>query len=196
MTDIERGLQSQGFRVAGIDEAGRGALAGPVVAACVIIPPHRLIKGVDDSKKLNERKRAALFNDITAVSEYCETGFNAASDIDLVNIVNATRAAMERAARGADGAYFLVDAVEGLRLPGRSQALIHGDALCYMIAAASIIAKVTRDRFMTGLSALYPGYGFERNKGYGTKEHIDAIIKHGPCPEHRRTFIKKWLRSG
>jgi len=196
MTGIERGLWEQGFRVAGIDEAGRGPLAGPVAAACVIMPRDKLVKGVDDSKKLTARKRAALFDEIIAAAEYCETGFISAVDIDRLNIINATRAAMEHAARGANNAFILVDAVEGLNLPGPSQAYIHGDALSYMIAAASIIAKVTRDRYMIELSALYPEYGFERNKGYGSKEHIDAIIKYGPCPEHRRSFIKKWLKSG
>ena len=195
MTVRERALWAEGLRVAGIDEVGRGPLAGPVVAACVIIPADKLITGVDDSKKLSEARREALYGLIMDAAEYAEFGWVEPEMIDEINILNATRLAMERAARGATGAFFIVDALEGLALPGTSRAVVHGDAEVYMIAAASVVAKVERDRYMVKLAEAYPCYGFERNKGYGTAEHIRAIIEHGPCPAHRRSFIKKWTSA-
>jgi len=190
MLDYERPLWAQGLHVAGIDEVGRGPLAGPVVAACVIVPEDSLVPGVNDSKKVAEKKRERLFEQLTAVASYARTGWRWPRDIDRVNILNATKSAMEEAAADAAGAHFLVDAVTGLRLPGETTAIIHGDALSYMIAAASIVAKVMRDRYMIELDAQYPEYGFARNKGYGTAEHIAALKKYGPCPEHRRSFIR------
>ena len=189
LTVLERGLWDEGFRVAGIDEVGRGPLAGPVVTACVSIPRDKLVPGVDDSKKLSEKRREALFPLLLEAADYAETCFIGPEVIDEINILNATKEAMEKAAAGAGGAHFLVDAVTGLRLPGEATAIIHGDALSFMIAAASIVAKVTRDRYMIELDAKYPEYGFARNKGYGTAEHIAALKKYGPCPEHRRSFI-------
>ena len=188
LTQIERGLWAGGLRVAGIDEVGRGPLAGPVVTACVSIPPERLIPGVDDSKKLSERKRESLWQPLLDAADYVRTCFIGPDVIDEINILNATRRAMETCAAQFDGV-FLVDAVQGLRLPGEVRAIIHGDALSYMIGAASIVAKVARDRYMIELDAKYPVYGFARNKGYGTAEHIAALKKYGPCPEHRRSFI-------
>ena len=195
LTRIERGLWSEGHRVAGIDEVGRGPLAGPVVTACVSIPENRLVPGVDDSKKLSERRREALYPLLLAAADYAETCFIGPDVIDEINILNATRRAMETCAAGFPGGLFLVDAVQGLRLPGEAQALVHGDALSYMIGAASIVAKVTRDRYMIDLDAKYPMYGFARNKGYGTAEHIAALKTYGPCPEHRRSFIRGILEE-
>ncbi len=190
MIEYERPLWAQGLQVAGIDEVGRGPLAGPVVTACVIVPPDRLVPGVNDSKKVAEKKRERLYDQLMEAAAYARTGWRSPMEIDEVNILNATKAAMEEAAADATGAHFLVDAVTGLHLPGEITPIIHGDALSYMIAAASIVAKVTRDRYMIELDARYPEYGFARNKGYGTAEHIAALKKYGPCPEHRRSFIR------
>lgn len=192
MTQLEAPLWAQGLCVAGIDEVGRGPLAGPVVAACVVMPPDALIEGVDDSKKLSEKKREALEPLIREKAAYVGLGWIAPGRIDEVNILNATKEAMEQAASGLRDACFLVDAVQDLRLNGSIRPLVHGDALSYSIAAASIVAKVARDAYMRELDALYPAYGFARNKGYGTAEHIEAIRRQGACPEHRRSFIKKW----
>ena len=188
LTQLERTLWAEGRAVAGIDEVGRGPLAGPVVTACVCIPPDRLVPGVDDSKKLSEKKRESLYRPLLDAADYAETCFIGPEVIDEINILNATRRAMETCAAGFGGV-FLVDAVSGLALPGEQRALIHGDALSYMIGAASIVAKVARDRYMIELDAKYPMYGFARNKGYGTAEHIAALKQYGPCPEHRRSFI-------
>ena len=188
LTRIETELWDAGKRIAGIDEVGRGPLAGPVVTACVSIPRERLVLGVDDSKKLSEKRREALFGPLMEAADYCRTCFIGPEVIDEINILNATKRAMETCGADFDGV-FLIDAVTGLQLPGEIRPLIHGDALSYMIGAASIIAKVTRDRYMIELDAKYPMYGFARNKGYGTKEHIAALKEYGPCPEHRRSFI-------
>ena len=193
LTALERGLWAEGRVVAGIDEVGRGPLAGPVVTACVSIPPDRLIPGVDDSKKLSEKRREALFPLLTEAADYAETCFIGPDVIDEINILQATRKAMETCAARFGGDVILIDAVEGLQLPCEARSLIHGDALSYMIGAASIVAKVTRDRYMLELDAKYPMYGFARNKGYGTQEHIAALKKYGPCPEHRRSFIGRIL---
>lgn len=190
LTEIERGLWAEGCAVAGIDEVGRGPLAGPVVTACVSIPLDRLVPGVDDSKKLSEKRREALYPLLIAAADYAETCFIPPEVIDEVNILNATKRAMETCAAGFGGQVILVDAVEGLRLPCPARVLVHGDALSYMIGAASIVAKVVRDRYMVELDAQYPMYGFTRNKGYGTAEHIAALKRFGPCPAHRRSFIR------
>ena len=190
LTRLERELWAEGRAVAGIDEVGRGPLAGPVVTACVSIPADRLVIGVDDSKKLSEKRREALYPLLLEAADYAETCFIGPDVIDEINILQATRRAMETCAAGFRGDIILIDAVEGLHLPCAAQALIHGDALSYMIGAASIVAKVTRDRYMVELDAKYPMYGFARNKGYGTAEHIAALKKYGPCPEHRRSFIR------
>ena len=189
LTQLERGLWAEGHVIAGIDEVGRGPLAGPVVTACVSIPADRLVPGVDDSKKLTEKRREALYPLLMEAAGYAETCFIWPEEIDAINILNATKKAMETCAAGFSGSIILVDAVQGLRLPCESRALVHGDALSYMIGAASVVAKVTRDRYMIQLDEKYPMYGFARNKGYGTAEHIAALKKYGPCPEHRRSFI-------
>ena len=192
LTQIETELWNAGLRVAGVDEVGRGPLAGPVVTACVSIPRDRLVPGVDDSKKLSEKKRESLYPLLLDAADYAETCFLPPSIIDEINILNATKRAMETCAADFRGV-FLVDAVQALHLPGEARPLIHGDALSYMIGAASIVAKVARDHYMIELDEKYPMYGFARNKGYGTAEHIAALKKYGPCPEHRRTFIRNFV---
>ncbi len=189
LTALERELWDAGRMPGGIDEVGRGPLAGPVVTACVSIPRDRLVLGVDDSKKLSEKKREQLYPLLLEAADYAETCFLGPEVIDEINILAATRRAMETCAAGFRGDVLLIDAVEGLSLPCPARALIHGDALSYMIGAASIVAKVARDRYMIALDEKYPMYGFARNKGYGTAEHIAALKKYGPCPEHRRSFI-------
>jgi ribonuclease HII len=190
LTEIERALWAEGRAVAGMDEVGRGPLAGPVVTACVSIPPEKLIAGVDDSKKLSEKRREALFPLLMEAADYAETCFIAPEVIDEINILNATKKAMETCAADFGGDIILIDAVQGLRLPCEARPMVHGDALSYMIGAASIVAKVTRDRYMVELDAKFPMYGFARNKGYGTAEHIAALKRYGPCPAHRRSFIR------
>ena len=194
LTQIERPLWEQGLLIAGIDEVGRGPLAGPVVTACVSIPQSRLVPGVDDSKKLTEKRREALYPLLLDAADYAETCFLPPETIDEMGILNATRRAMETCAAGFRG-IFLIDAVDRLHLPGESRSILHGDALSYMIGAASIVAKVARDRYMIALDEKYPMYGFARNKGYGTAEHIAALKKYGPCPEHRRSFIRNFVEE-
>ena len=182
-------LWQQGVRFAGMDEAGRGPLAGNVVAACVIMPKEPLLPWVDDSKKLSAQRREKVFDEIMSIALFVGVGRASPEEIDRYNILEATKMAMRRAAEGADAGLFLIDALSGLGLPGEERGIIHGDALCYSIAAASIIAKVTRDRELTLLDQQYPGYGFAQHKGYGTAQHIAALKALGPCPAHRRSFI-------
>lgn len=197
LTRIERALWAGGkARVAGIDEVGRGPLAGPVVAACVCMPPDALLHYVDDSKKLTQSRREALYEQIKSRALCAYTAWVDETTIDQINILNATRRAMEECGARASAEVYLIDAVEGLKLPGEARAIIKGDAISYMIAAASIIAKVERDRYMIELDDIYPQYGFMRNKGYGTSEHIRALREHGPCPAHRLTFIKSFIGGG
>ena len=186
-------LWESGAVFAGMDEAGRGPLAGNVVAACVIMPPEPLIEWVDDSKKLSEKRREAVYEEIVRVARFIGVGQASPEEIDEMNILNATKAAMRRAAEGAHAQVYLIDAVKGLGLDGEERPIIHGDALSYAIAAASIVAKVTRDRQMLEADRLYPQYGFARHKAYGTKEHIEALRQYGPCPIHRRTFITHFV---
>ena len=195
LTQLESALWANGRAVAGMDEVGRGPLAGPVVTACVAIPREKLVYGVDDSKKLTEKRREALYPLLIEAADYWKVAFVDHEQIDQMNILAATRKDMEECAAGftAENGVILVDAVQNLKLPCEERALVHGDALSYMIGAASIVAKVTRDRYMIELDRQYPMYGFARNKGYGTAEHIAALKKYGPCPEHRRTFIKNFI---
>ena len=185
----DRELWAQGISFAGIDEAGRGPLAGPVAAACVVMPPEPLLLYVDDSKKLSEKRREALYGEILKTALYAKVSLVPPEEIDRINILRATKNAMAEAAREAPCSLFLVDAVNDLDVRGEVRGIVHGDALCYSIAAASILAKVTRDRLMRELDARWPAYGFARHKGYGTKEHIEALKRFGPCPAHRRSFI-------
>lgn len=198
LTRYERELWEGGISVCGMDEVGRGPLAGPVMTCCLIMPPEPLVEGVNDSKKLSEKKREKLFDEISSKALAVGIAFRDEKRIDEINILNATKEAFCEAYRNmgvpADAA--LIDAVQGLDIPCRKIPLIHGDALSYSIACASIIAKVTRDRFMTEMDELYPGYGFAKNKGYGTAEHIAALKALGPCPIHRRSFIKNFFPEG
>ena len=178
-----------GIVVAGMDEAGRGPLAGNVVTACVVMPEEPLIEWIDDSKKLSESRREKVYDQILRHALYIGIGQVSPEEIDRINILEATRKAMRIAASGVPASVFLIDAVTGLGLNGQEIPIIKGDAKSYSIAAASIVAKVTRDRQMAELDRLYPAYGFIRNKGYGTKEHIEALKRCGPCPEHRKSFI-------
>lgn len=196
ITQIDAQLWQVGRAFAGIDEAGRGPLAGPVAAACVVMPGAPLLLGVDDSKKLSEKKREALFESIRETALFVGVGIATAEEIDEINILQATKRAMQRAAQGAPCDLFLIDAVDKIDLDGEVRGIVHGDALCYSIAAASIIAKVTRDRMMRELDERYPQYGFQKHKGYGTKAHIEALKAFGPCPEHRRSFIGHFVDAG
>lgn len=186
-------LWQEGVAFAGMDEAGRGPLAGNVVAACVVMPGEPLLPWVDDSKKLSPLRREQVYQEIMDTALFVGVGQASPEEIDAINILEATKNAMRRAATGAPASLFLIDAVHGLGLPGEERGMIHGDALSYSIAAASIIAKVTRDRQMLALDAEYPGYGFAQHKGYGTAQHIAALQALGPCPAHRRSFIGHFL---
>ena len=189
MTQTDAPLWDAGTRFAGMDEAGRGPLAGNVVAACVVMPREPLLLWVDDSKQLSPKRREETYEEILKTAVFVGVGQASPEEIDRFNILEATKIAMRRAAEGAPADVFLIDALSGLGLQGQERGIIHGDALCYSIAAASIVAKVTRDRQMPELDALYPGYGFTQHKGYGTAMHIAALKKQGPCPAHRRSFI-------
>ena len=176
--------------VAGVDEAGRGPLAGPVVAAAVILDELRPIKGLNDSKKLTAKQREKLFDEIRAKALCCSIAQASVEEIDELNILQATLLAMRRAVEGLrlKPAKVLVD---GNRLPTLdvlAEAIVGGDALVPSISAASILAKVTRDRWCAELDAQYPQYGFAGHKGYGTAEHLAALKAHGACPQHRKTF--------
>lgn len=185
-------FRASGLVVAGMDEVGRGPLAGDVVVACVVMPPEPLIEWVDDSKKLSEMRREKVYEQIMEQALFVGIGRATPAEIDRINILQATRQAMRDAAAQVPADVFLIDAVADLGLNGTEVSIIKGDATSYSIAAASIVAKVTRDRRMAELDALYPAYGFARNKGYGTPEHIAALRELGPCPEHRRSFIGKF----
>ena len=176
--------------VAGIDEVGRGPLAGNVVTACLVMPAEPVLPWVDDSKKLSETRREKVFQEIMDIALYVGIGQVSPEEIDRINILEATKKAMREAAAQVPADIFLIDAVTGLGLNGQEVPIIKGDATSYAIAAASIVAKVTRDRQMQELDKLYPQYGFARNKGYGTAEHVAALKEYGPCPAHRRTFIR------
>ncbi len=197
LTRLERQFWETGIFPAGMDEVGRGPLAGPVVAACVILPPEPLIEYVNDSKKVSEKRREKLAPAIRDAALAVGIGWADEREIDEINILRATKNAFVRAYETMNCActHVLVDAVEGIAIPAEQHALIHGDALSYLIAAASIVAKVERDAYMRRMDAAYPQYGFARNKGYGTAEHIAALKRHGPCPLHRESFIKKILEG-
>ena len=183
-------------RIAGVDEAGRGPLAGPVVAAVVILNLERPIDGVNDSKKLTAAKRDKLFDAITGAAEAYGVGVAGREEIDEVNILQATFLAMRRALENAGGGRYDLLLVDGNQyIPGipreRQKTIVGGDALSASVAAASIVAKVTRDRMMDGYHERYPQYDFAKHKGYGTKRHVEMIERHGLCEIHRRSFCKK-----
>lgn len=190
---IENNLHRQGFNlIAGVDEAGRGPLAGPVVSAAVIFPKNVKIKRLDDSKKLSQKNREILFEIIFEKALALGVGFVSEAVIDKINILQATFISMKRAIHNLKikPDYVLVDgnfAIPGISIAQKS--IIRGDSISASISAASIIAKVTRDRYMFEMDNKYPQYGFRFHKGYGTKMHFEMIAKHGLSPLHRRTFI-------
>lgn len=190
MTSFERKCRSEGFQyIAGIDEAGRGPLAGPVVAAAVILPENFYLPGLNDSKKLTESKRDEYFEVIMAEALAVGVGIISAQEIDEINILQACKKAMLTAVSqlGINPDYLLIDAVK-LDTPYPFEALIKGDSRSISIAAASIVAKVTRDRQMKELGLQFPQYGFQANMGYGTPEHLNALREHGVTEHHRKTF--------
>lgn len=184
-------LWEQGLVFAGIDEAGRGPLAGCVTASCVVMPKEPRVDMVFDSKRLSEKQRESVFEQIRQQALFVGVASVEAEEIDRINILEATKLAMRRAAEGAPVDLFLVDAVNQVGLEREERPIISGDAVSYSIAAASIIAKVTRDRLMRELDVLYPAYGFAQHKGYGTRQHIEAIRQWGPCPAHRESFLTR-----
>ena len=193
MSEYENQAREMGISlIAGMDEAGRGPLAGPVVAAAVMLDPDKPIYGVDDSKKLSPKKRAALKAEIEEKAISVGIGIVDVETIDTINILEATKLAMKKAVAALDPQpqQLLIDAVQLKDLPIPQKPIIKGDALSVSIAAASIIAKETRDDMLKAYDELYPEYGFASHKGYGTKQHMDAIRTYGPLPIHRKTFIK------
>lgn len=183
----------------GVDEAGRGPLAGPVCAAAVILKADSRIEGVNDSKKLSEKRREVLYGEIVENAFAYGIGFASVEEIEAINILNAAMLAMRRAveAMGITPELVLVDGNKLPDLAYPSQYVIGGDARSACIAAASILAKVTRDRLMLDYAKEYPQYCFEKHKGYGTKLHYEALLKYGPSPIHRLSFLKKWAeRNG
>ena len=188
---FELAAQARGFaRVAGVDEVGRGPLCGPVTAAAVVLDPARIPEGLNDSKKLSARRRAELFEEIVASADYC-IAHASVEEIDALNILQASHLAMCRAVAGLARAPHHV-LVDGNRLPRdlglSAEALVKGDARSVSIAAASILAKEARDRLMVDLAQQYPGYGWEKNAGYPTKDHLSALLDLGVTPVHRRSF--------
>ncbi len=177
----------------GVDEAGRGPLAGPVCAAAVILPRGLEIGGLNDSKKLSEKKREELFDIICSSAVSFGIAFASVDEIEKLNILNAAMLAMNRAIEKLDPApaLALIDGNRNSAIKMPSRCVVKGDALCADIAAASILAKVTRDRYMLEMAEKYPQYGFEKHKGYGTKAHYDALREFGPCPIHRMSFLRK-----
>ncbi len=191
--DEELELLQKGFmRIGGVDEAGRGPLAGPVSVACVILDANNIPEGINDSKKLSEKRREKLFEEIYATSRVSSVMLDN-NLIDEINILNATKEAMRRAILQAEPDFALIDGNFTVGAIINEKCIIGGDAKSLSIGAASIIAKVTRDRFMKQIDEEYPMYGFAKHKGYGTKEHIANILKYGPCPYHRRSFLTKIL---
>lgn len=192
MAWMERAYWKKGSLAAGTDEAGRGPLAGPVVAAAVLLPPGCLIEHVNDSKKLSPARREKLYPIILEQALSYGIGWVWPRQIDEINILQATRLAFKLAYEAMEKKpdVLFVDGRERLDVPAEQIAVAHGDARCHCIAAASIIAKVERDRYMTEQDAIYPAYGFARHKGYGTARHIAALRELGPCPLHRRSFLK------
>ena len=196
MKIIEDEKKKQGYNlVAGVDEAGRGPLAGPVFAACVILPDDCYIEGINDSKKLSEKKREKLFEEI--INKAISYSIKSVDEkiIDEINILNATHIAMNEAINSMDITpdFVLIDgnSIKNIKIP--YQTVVKGDAKSISIAAASILAKVSRDRYICDIANKYPQYFFEKHKGYGTKVHTDALKKYGPCEIHRKTFLTKIL---
>lgn len=197
LKEIEKDLYGKGFKnICGIDEAGRGPLAGPVVIAGVIMPEDSMIEEVNDSKKVSEKKREKLYDQIIEEAISYSVAIIGQDVIDDINILNATKQGVTAVVDGLDVRpdLIVVDALTGINTRGIPyEPIIKGDAKCYNIAAASILAKVTRDRIMRQWDEIYPQYGFSKHKGYGTSAHIGAIKEFGLCPIHRRSFTKKFV---
>lgn len=198
LKQIEEEIYNTGVEtICGIDEAGRGPLAGPVVVAAVIMPRDSFIEGVNDSKKVSEKKRELLYDLITKEAIAWGVGIIDQKEIDRINILNATKEGLTTAIKNLEVKpdRIIVDALKGIDTLGIPYtSIIKGDAKCYSIAAASIIAKVTRDRIMRQWDEIYPQYGFEKHKGYGTAMHMQAIREYGLCPLHRRSFTKNLVK--
>lgn len=194
---IENELHQKGFKnICGIDEAGRGPLAGPVVVAGVIMPADSMIEGVNDSKKVSEKKRELLYDKIIEEAISYSVAIIGQDVIDDINILNATKQGVTSVVKGLDVRpdLIIIDALQHIDTDGVPyESIIKGDAKCYSIGAASILAKVTRDRIMREWDEVYPQYGFAKHKGYGTAAHIAAIKEHGLCPIHRRSFTKNFV---
>ena len=194
---IEKDLNQKGFKkICGIDEAGRGPLAGPVVVAGVIMKADSFIEGVNDSKKVSEKKREILYDKIIAEAIAYSVAIIGQDIIDEINILNATKMGVTKVIEelSTKPELIIIDALEHIDTKGIPyESIIKGDAKCYSIAAASIIAKVTRDRIMRQWDEVYPQYGFSKHKGYGTKMHIEAIKQYGLTPIHRRSFTKNFV---
>lgn len=198
MLSYEKQIMLQGYEnICGVDEAGRGPLAGPVCAAAVILPKGMLIEGVNDSKKLSEKKREMLFDIICRDAVAWSVAWASVEEIEEINILNAAMLAMKRAVEGlsVSADYAIIDGNKMPELKIPCQAVISGDALSESVAAASILAKVSRDRLMLELSEKYPEYGFEKHKGYGTKLHREMLLQYGPCELHRPSFLKKLMKK-
>lgn len=198
MAVLERSLRDRGVRyAAGVDEAGRGALAGPVIAAAVILPDDVMITGLDDSKRLTPARRDVLYDKITDLATAVGVGRSDASVIDTVNIRRANLLAMKEAVEALSPApgHLLIDGIDTIDWQGPQTTVVGGDAHSVSIAAASIIAKVTRDRIMVACDPDFPEYGFARHKGYGTAAHLSALEAHGPSTVHRRSFLRKRRRQ-
>ena len=197
LKEIEKDLYQKGFeKICGIDEAGRGPLAGPVVIAGVIMPQNSMIEGVNDSKKVSEKKREKLYDIIIEEAISYSVAIIGQDVIDEINILNATKQGVTKVVDGLDikPDLIVVDALNHIDTKGIPyDSIIKGDAKCYNIAAASILAKVTRDRIMREWDEIYPQYGFISHKGYGTAKHIAAIKEYGLCPIHRRSFTKNFV---
>jgi ribonuclease HII len=198
MSIQEKQLRKSGYRyIAGVDEVGRGPIAGPVVAAAVILPENFFLAGLNDSKKIAPSLRESYYEVITSQALAYTVAFSYPEEIDQLNIYQATMKVMRACVTelSIQPDICLVDGLEVKEFPTPQLALVGGDGLSVSIAAASIVAKVTRDRWMTAAAAQYPYYGFDRNAGYGTSEHLAAIAQYGPCPLHRKSFggVKEWV---
>ena len=197
LKQYENELRNKGYKyICGIDEAGRGPLAGPVVVASVIMPENSMIEGINDSKKVSEKKREKLYDLILEEAISYGVGIIGQDEIDDINILNATKkgltVSLKELTQKPD--LIIVYALTNIDTLGTPyESIIKGDAKCYSISAASIIAKVTRDRIMREWDKIYPQYGFAQHKGYGTSAHISSIKEYGPCPLHRKTFIKNFI---
>lgn len=192
--EFEKEALAKGYKsVCGVDEAGRGPLAGPVCAAAVILPEGVIIDGVNDSKKLSEKKRESLFDVIREQALSYSIAYATVDEIEEINILNATMLAMRRAINGLDikADYAMIDGNKIPPIDIDAECIVKGDAKSMSIACASILAKVSRDRLLYKYAEEYPMYGFDKHKGYGTKVHREAILKYGPCPYHRKSFLKK-----